>query len=454
MSDNFDETRVFSEDDLNRVQNAADASVSGLSAGSENAFSPESPAGSGSAELGGLPEEASPASPAYGGDLPDDEDGLPPQAEEREPRERYRMPGFLRVFTYAAIVFLVGFVLSLFVWKAAADVFAFSKPDREVSITISDGDTMSDVIDSLYENDLIVYKGLFRLYCNLTHAETKISTGTYTLNNLFDYHALVNGLRSDSGSRDVVRVMVPEGYTCRQIFELLATNNVCSVEELENTAASYPFEYSFLENLPYGDRYRLEGYLYPDTYDFYIDDTPERVLKKFLTNFNSKFSESLREDIDALNDTLRERMLAGGFSEEEIAAARMDINSVTVVASIIEKESASVSESSSISAVIYNRLSSKVYPLLQMDSTLRYYLNKYSEELTEQDRSLDSSYNTDRHVGLPEGAICNPTVDSIRAALYPRDAQYLFYTLNESGTLHHFSDTYLENLAYIEERDQ
>ncbi len=451
MSDNLDDTRVFSDEEAETLS-GEDVKDDEISSAAEQPEEKESDAPE---ESGQLPdEEDGREEPSYGGDLPEEDEfdgSLPP--EDASQRESYRMPGFLKAFIFVAAVLLVGFVCSLFAWKAATDVFAFSKPDREVQIVIRDGDTMGSVIDSLYDEGLIRYKGLFRFYCNLTHAETKISTGTFTLNNLYDYHALVNGLRSDSGAREVVRVMIPEGLTCRQIFELLANNGVCSVEELENTAAAYPFEYSFLENVPYGSRYRLEGYLYPDTYEFYVDDTPERVLKKFLSNFNGKFSESLREDIALLNERLAASMRENGFTEEEIAAAEMDVNRIVVVASIIQKESSGVSESSSISAVVYNRLTSKIYPLLQMDSILRYYLNKYDEPLTDQDRSVDSSYNTDRHVGLPDGAICNPTVDSIRAALYPRDAGYLFYTINKNGNLHHFSNTYLENMAYIEERD-
>ena len=402
-----------------------------------------------------VPPEKQSSDPAYGGDLPEDEEETGYQAQaEKAPRERYVMPRFLKTFIFAAAVFLGGFILSLFVWRAAVDVFAFSKPDREVTINIDEGSSMNDVIDDLHENGLVNYRWLFKAYCNLTHAEKKISTGTYTLNNLFDYHALVNGLRSDSGSRDIVRVMIKEGATCRQIFEQLAAENVCSVEDLENTAAYYQFDYSFLENLPYGNRYRLEGYLFPDTYDFYVDDDPDRVLKKFLNNFDNKFSDPLRGDIEALNGIIADRMKENGFTDDEIYSSMMDINTVTIVASIIEKESVSISESSSVATVIYNRLASKIYPLLQVDNTLRYYLNKYGEPLTDTDRAIDCSFNTDRHAGLPDGAICNPSIDSIRAALYPRNAQYLFYTMNESGSLHHFSDTYQENLDYIGERDK
>ena len=93
----------------------------------------------------------------------------------------------------------------------------------------------------------------------MTGAEKKISEGTYTLNNVYDYNALINGLRATAATRETTEVMIPEGYTCAQIFALLEEKGVCSVEELENAAASYMFDYTFLQDLPYGDSNRLEG---------------------------------------------------------------------------------------------------------------------------------------------------------------------------------------------------
>ena len=144
-------------------------------------------------------------------------------------------------------------------------------------------------------------------------------------------------------------------------------------------------------------------------------------------------------------------MTENGFTEDEIAAAQMDLHDVVIVASLIERETGGTAESSSISSVIYNRLTSKIYPLLEIDASVRYGLNKWDEDLTQADLNLDTPYNTRKNPGLPAGPISNPGLDSIRAALYPRDTAYYFYALNPATGLHHFSENYYEHQDYLEE---
>ena len=373
-----------------------------------------------------------------------------PDDPNTQPKEREQLPKSLKTLVYIALVLAAAFALSYFAWVCACDVFALSKPDREVQVVISETDTLDDVVDKLVDEGMVDYKWLFKLYCSLAHAEDKISPGTYKLNNIYDYNALINGLRATSATRETVKVTIPEGYTCAQIFALLAENGVCTEEKLEETAASYAFDYTFLKDLPYGAANRLEGYLFPDTYEFYVDDSPQRVLSKFLDNFGWKFSKELQNDIAALNEMLRAKMEENGFTEEEIAAKQLDLNDIVIVASLIERETGGTSESSSIASVIYNRLCSKIYPLLEIDASVRYGLDKWDEDLTQADLNLDTPYNTRKNPGLPAGPISNPGLDSIRAALYPRDTSYYFYALNPESGLHHFSETYYEHQNYVE----
>lgn len=382
-------------------------------------------------------------------DLRDMEYELPIGDEEDDP-ESERTPKVLRVLVYLAAVLAASFGLAYFAWICAGDVFALAKPDREVEVVITAEDTISDVTDKLTESGLVRYPWLFKLYCGLTSADEKISEGTYTLNNVFDYHALVSGLRATAANRATVSVMIPEGYTCSQIFAELESQQVCTVQQLEETAASYMFDYDFLASLPYGESNRLEGYLFPDTYDFYIGDDPVRVISKFLSNFSRKFTEELQEDIGVLNEKLQATMAENGFSAEEIQEKTLDLGKIVIIASLIEKETGGASESSSISSVIYNRLSSKIYPLLEIDASVRYGIDKWTEDLTAEDLATDTPYNTRKNPGLPAGPISNPGMDSIRAALYPRESDYYFYVLTDSG-FHRFSENYYEHQKFIEE---
>lgn len=350
---------------------------------------------------------------------------------------------------YMLVVLGLSLALAVAMWFAADDVLALTKADNVITVTIQDGDTLEDVAQNLKDHGLVRYKFLFILYGKFSHAEEKFSAGTFELNQLFDYHALVNGLASSSEARKTVTLTFPEGYSCDQIFSMLADNDVCSLEDLEDTAANYEFDFDFLQNLSYGDKNRLEGYLFPDTYDFYVDDNPVRVINKMLTNFDSKFTETMKADIGTLNESIRARMeTEGSFSDEEIDNAMMDVRKILTVASLIEKEAGSDQERSLISSVIYNRLNTRVHELLQIDATVEYALGEHKTELTANDLAVDNPYNTYKNKGLPPGPIANPGLASIMAAIHPDNTDYYFYALNDSGT-HNFFETYMEQQDFL-----
>ncbi len=350
---------------------------------------------------------------------------------------------------YMLVVLGLSLALAVAMWFAADDVLALTKADNVITVTIQDGDTLEDVAQNLKDHGLVRYKFLFILYGKFSHAEEKFSAGTFELNQLFDYHALVNGLASSSEARKTVTLTFPEGYSCDQIFSMLADNDVCSLEDLEDTAANYEFDFDFLQNLSYGDSNRLEGYLFPDTYDFYVDDNPERVINKMLANFDSKFTETMQADIDTLNESIRARMeTEGSFSDEEIDNAMMDVRKILTVASLIEKEAGSDQERSLISSVIYNRLNTRVHELLQIDATVEYALGEHKTELTANDLAVDNPYNTYKNKGLPPGPIANPGLASIMAAIHPDNTDYYFYALNDSGT-HNFFETYMDQQDFL-----
>ena len=365
-----------------------------------------------------------------------------------EDEDRPRSLG--RTVAYMLSVLVVSLVVAVALWFAADDVLALTKPDNAITITIKDGDTLDDVAQNLKDHGLVNYKFLFVLYGKFSHAEEKISTGTFELNQMFDHHALVNAMSYASEVRETVTLTFPEGYSCDQIFAMLEENGVCSVAELEDTAANYEFEMEYLQELPYGDKNRLEGYLFPDTYEFYVDDEPVRVINKLLNNFSSKFTEEMLSAIEELNADIRSRMEdEGSFTEEEIENAMMDVYKIVTVASLIEKEAGADSERTTISSVIYNRLTTRVHELLQIDATVEYALGEHKTELTANDLGVDSPYNTYRNKGLTPGPIANPGIASIMAAIYPEDTEYFFYALNETGQTHSFFYTYMEQQDFL-----
>lgn len=317
---------------------------------------------------------------------------------------------------YIAMVAAVSLLLAKFAWLCADDVLALTKPDQMVSVSISKDATLDDIADALYDAELINYPWLFKIYGSYANVEERVNAGTYELNQLYDYHAIVNAL-SSSASRTTVQVTLIEGYSCKQIFQLLEDAQVCTVEELENAAANAVFEdYWFVSDLPTGQTNRLEGYLYPDTYEFYTMEDPEAVLSKILDNFEYRMDESILSKVDESGYTLHQ---------------------ILTVASMIEEEAASEDERADIASVIYNRLGSSDLRYLQMDSTVFYAAELMGVEF---DTGLDSPYNTYFYEGMPVGPIDNPGMKSILAALNPNDTNYYYFAYGTDGVSHFYSD--------------
>ena len=444
----LDELLASVKDDLARVDAMMDGPGDAAQPEQPDAPAPDTPDAAEEAPKPGMQPLFEPKIPEEYADLTVDQETQP---ESQEPeKKRPRLPSGIRVLLYVCCVLAVAVLLAVAVWRCADDVLSLTKEDAEVTVSIPDGATISQIAGELKSKGLVRYETLFKFYCWASHAEKTIEPGTYTLNSRYDYHALVSNMIEASPDRAVVEVTIPEGYECEDIFRLLEADGVCSYQDLADTAASYEFAYDFLQEIPYGSENRLEGYLFPDTYQFYMSDDPANVIDKFLRNFDNKFTDDLYDALDALNDRLAQRMRTNGFTETEITDGRLSLYDLITVASLVEKETAKTSESASIASVIYNRLCSKLYPCLEIDATIQYALAERKEILSNADKGVLSPYNTYTNAGLPAGPIANPGMNSIRAALYPAETDYYFYALDTTG-VHHFSETYYEHQNFLNE---
>lgn len=378
----------------------------------------------------------------------------PPEKPKRKTGKRF-IPLFVKILLYVVIVGVIAVGLGYGAWECAKDVLAFGRSDEKVTVVVKEGDSVEDIAQMLQDKGIIKYSWLFKLYCSFTDSDEKMDPGTYELYYNYDYHALVSGMIEGSPARVTVRVTIPEGYTAAQIFRLMEQNNVCSAEALEECAANYEFSYWFLEGIPYGESNRLEGFLFPDTYDFYESDSPERVLDKLLSNFNKKFGEEAQVRLEELNTEIAERLRSAGYDDTYIKKNTITLYDLITIASMIEKETAAYDESAVISSVIYNRLCNPgTYPYLNIDATVVYALGgSISGGLTYEQTQIDSPYNTYVVQGLPAGPISNPGLSSISAALYPSDTSYYYYALDNSTGYHHFSKTYEEHQRFLEEQN-
>ena len=368
-----------------------------------------------------------------------------PSRQRSHPRQQARRRGGTGraaglALLYVVLVLGVSVLLACVGWIAANDLLALNKPEHSATVVLpeeaftyrqeenSDGilqnvatADMGYVADVLKENELIEYKLLFRLFSAVTGGADKVKPGAYELDTDMDYRALIASMGSSSSNRVEIEVTIPEGYTVEQTFQLLDEKGVASAEDLREMAANYDYGFSFLQDIPLGDANRLEGFLFPDTYKFYINHDPKYVINKLLQNFDAKYTEEMREQVAQGSYTLRELL---------------------TVASLIERETDG-SDQGNIASVIYNRLenpnsSAGTNGYLQIDATLVYLTGRAP---TGDDLSIDSPYNTYKYPGLPPTPIANPGLASIQAAMNPSQTGYYYYALGDDG-VHHFFQTY------------
>ena len=374
----------------------------------------------------------------------------PAQTPPHKLRRREQRSGCLGGFMYFLFIVCLSVGLAFFAWMAASDAFALNKnhfdttvtlptavfTTEEIPVTKEDGSTdvktvshadIEYVSDALYQAGLIHYRWLFEFYCSLSHADTKFDPGEYELKSSYDYRALVQNMRAGAGGITTVDVTIPEGFTIQEIFRRLEENKVAPYDSFVEAASGYAFNYDFLPDASYADMTRLEGFLYPDTYQFYVGMEASSAINKLLNNFYYKFDDNLISQAEKM-----------GYSVKDILT----------IASIIEKEAKLEDDRAYVASVIYNRLRTGM--TLGMDTTILYLYQDHEGEPTAEMLAEDSPYNTHIYPGLPPTPICNPGMPSISAALNPAESDYYyFYADYETGKLNFFTN-YNEFAAYAQ----
>lgn len=345
------------------------------------------------------------------------------------------IPHILATIIWIVLILAIGISLGRTIWVCAADLLALGKVGQEVTITIDASDNISDVADKLQKAGMIKYPKLFEMFTSLTGKGENIINGSITFSDetIYDYNALINAMSYRGSSLVTVSVMIPEGYSCAQIFALLDEKGVCSAEDLGKWAATGELSnYWFLADLERGHKYCLEGFLFPDTYEFYLDDEPQEVLEKFLDNFEYRFTN---------------RMIDKFMNLKKKTGLDLTIRDIVTMASIVEKEKAADLEGYKIASVFYNRLThASHYPFLNSDATIKYAVDYYNAGELNTDAQINASpYNTYTHKGLPAGPIANPGLSSLDAALDPEETDFYYFIYDKSAGCHQFSRTLAEH---------
>lgn len=343
---------------------------------------------------------------------------------QRQKRHKRKLSKGFKVIIILVIALLIGlfsfqFMKSLMMTDGSTE----NLTGETVSVTIPSGSTTSDIANILKEQGLISNTFTFRLSSKINGYDGTYQMGTYDVDTGMTPTQIMALLQSGEVSTKN-KLTVPEGYTVKQIADRVAETGLCTAEEFITEANTGTFPHSFLKDLP--DReYRLEGYLFPDTYFLSENMTAHEIITMMLDRFEQMYTQEYQDAVAASGHTLDE---------------------IVTIASMVEKEITLDEERARAAGVIYNRLEQDMS--LGIDATVLYAVGKTGGELTQADLQTDSPYNTRLNKGLPLGPIANPGEASFKAALYPEDNNYLYYVVEAAGQSNHvFCETNEEFLA-------
>lgn len=337
-----------------------------------------------------------------------------PQQRTNRPRRRQparHTPVLVKVLALVALA--AG--LALYSLDAATDFIGVGQPDREVQVVIPEGSSGASIAGILHRAGVIDHPVLFTLYTRLGRDAGSFKPGEYLLNSQMAYGDIASALVRGVERTDVVRLTFYEGMSQREIANMLEKNGVCKAQEFHDYLESGDFSgFEFARMIPEDDRFRsLEGYLFPDTYDFFKGENVSSVANKLLSRFDQQFTEEMYEQARALG---------------------MTMDDVVTLASVVQEECSDVNEMANVAAVFHNRLNNPgQYPKLQSDVTIFYVNNDISPFLKQSDQALYDQYNTYKCNGLPVGPICSPGQAALLAVLNPASSDNYYFITDKEG---------------------
>jgi UPF0755 protein len=347
---------------------------------------------------------------------------------KRKPREerplvRRKKHGWMYSTMYLCVILAIGVVVGSFFAAGIRDLLGASRMEGEVTITITPDMSHSDIVKHLKEVGAIHEPLFFDLYAKVTGAKYK--PGTYVIKGNADYELINNMLRGTANRVDTVKVTFIEGWTVRQFAEKLEEYEVCDADDFLAAVNELNFtNYKFIKAIPDAkDRaYALEGYLFPDTYEFYKYSEPKTVIRKILNNANSYvITKEVYDKAEALG---------------------MTVDQIMIMASMIQKEASNTADMKMIASVFHNRLKNwGATGKLQSDPT-----TFYEQTLGEEYKGL---YDTYVCTGLPIGPISNPGRQALQAALNPTKSSNYYFVADVNGKTY-FAKTLAEHNKNIE----
>lgn len=377
-----------------------------------------------------------PAQPAIAGDPVHIADEESDEEDESKAARVKSGSGCLAKIIFTLIVLALSGLLAVAACKMIFGITGWNGNDEQKKVFIPAGANTKQIAETLQENALIEDVWCFRLYSRMIKADGTWHSGEYSLQSDMGFATMIEKLQV-APPRETVKVMLREGLTVDEMSDILDENKVCTKQEFLDAVKNGTYDYDFVKQIPSDEEtskrvYRLEGYLFPDTYEFYTGSDGEEVVKKMLDNFQSKLTPSLLDKIEDMGWT---------------------IDQAVTFASMVQGEGDTRENMDKVSRVLHNRLANTSdFKKLELCCT-RDYANEMVEIHQLSADELYPLYNTYKREGFPIGAIGNPGMDALLAAVNPSDdAQikkcYYFATDYKTG-ITYFSKTYREHQAII-----
>lgn len=343
------------------------------------------------------------------------------------------------------IILTISTVIAFTGISVGLEFLGVGKSTSTIKLNIDESYDVDDVADVLYDKGIINSKLLFKICVGLKNAEGKIVAGDIELSPSMSYNTKINTLMSSRQTLETVDVTFPEGTTLYEAATLLKENGVINsltdfIYDFNSLKLGYDYE-DVIDSQ--GDKFfAMEGYFFPDTYQFYKDSDNETVIATLREAFDTKFTDEMMQRADELGYTLDE---------------------VLTLASIVQLESASVDEMPTVASVFLNRLNDgpenqygEYIAKLQSDPTSNYYTDTIvpaAQELknytTDEITAFQDKYDTYEREGLPVGPICNPGLDAINAVLYPAETDYFYFCHDLNTKQAYFASTLSEHEANL-----
>lgn len=331
----------------------------------------------------------------------------------------------LSIVTYVICVAVA--VLLLWVTTVLADVFGMGAGrGKDVMVTIPKGATLVEISGILNEERVINHPLLFRLCVKVSPDKYVFQQGGHLIGKSLSYGSIAKELTCspDVSADETVQVLIPEGYEAWQIAETLERAGLVDKEVFLKELDEGDFDFDFISQIDRREN-RLEGYLFPATYEFAIWETERDIITKMLKAF----------------ETYILPVYEGGQTD-------YTLDQTITLASIVEREAANDSERGKVASVFYNRMKRDM--TLSSCATVQYIIKERKDILSNSDIKIKSDYNTYINKGLPIGPIASPGVNSVKAVLYPEDTDYLYFAARADGSENIFSRTDVEHMKTVQ----